>query len=214
MATARPGRGTASVRHRMCCPSPPRSLRSRRNLHGSSRNRAHEARRDAKANPYTMDLDKNPANYQSLSPLTFLERAAFDVSQDISPILHGEQRITYAEFYARTRRLASALAQARDRARRYGRGDRAEHSADARCALRRDDDGRRLERDQLPAERARNRLHSRSRRGEGFDRRQGIRRAGARGAEAVQGQALRHRHRRCGVRRRRVDRRDGIRGVS
>ena len=29
-----------------------------------------------KANSYTMDLDKNPANYQSLSPLTFLERLA------------------------------------------------------------------------------------------------------------------------------------------
>ena len=28
------------------------------------------------ANPYEQDLDKNPANFQPLTPLTFLERAA------------------------------------------------------------------------------------------------------------------------------------------
>ena len=56
------------------------------------------------------DLDKNPANYQSLSPLTFLERAAFTFPKHVA-ILHGEQRITYEEFYARTRRLASALSR-------------------------------------------------------------------------------------------------------
>ena len=63
-----------------------------------------------KANPYTMDLDKNPANYQSLSPLTFLERAASTFPKTIA-VIHGERRIDYAEFYVRTRRLASALAQ-------------------------------------------------------------------------------------------------------
>ena len=63
-----------------------------------------------KGNPYTHDLDKNPANYQSLSPLTFLERAAFTFPKTVA-IIHGKQRITYEEFYARTRRLASALAK-------------------------------------------------------------------------------------------------------
>ncbi len=63
-----------------------------------------------KANPYTMDLDKNPANYQSLSPLTFLERAASTFPKTIA-VIHGERRISYEDFYARTRRLASALAK-------------------------------------------------------------------------------------------------------
>jgi len=61
-------------------------------------------------NAYSRDLDKNEANYQSLSPLTFLERAAFTFPQHVA-ILHGDQRFTYAEFYARTRRLASALSR-------------------------------------------------------------------------------------------------------
>ncbi|MEQ1754869.1 MAG: acyl-CoA synthetase [Micropepsaceae bacterium] len=71
----------------------------------------------AKRSPYEMDLDKNPANYQPLSPLTFLERAAF-VFPDTIAILHGEQKFTYAQFYARCRRLASALAK-----REIGIGD-------------------------------------------------------------------------------------------
>lgn len=61
-------------------------------------------------NPYEMDLDKNPANYQPLSPLTFLERAAF-VFPQTTAIIHGEQRFTYAEFYTRCRRLASSLSK-------------------------------------------------------------------------------------------------------
>jgi len=28
------------------------------------------------SNPYDVDLDRNPANFQPLTPLTFLERAA------------------------------------------------------------------------------------------------------------------------------------------
>jgi len=71
----------------------------------------HEAKPSkANANPYTRDLDKNPANYQSLSPLTFLERAASTFPKTVA-IIHGDRRITYEEFYARTRRLASALAK-------------------------------------------------------------------------------------------------------
>jgi fatty-acyl-CoA synthase len=61
------------------------------------------------SNPYAQHLDKRPANFQPLSPLPFLERAAAVHPQHIA-IVHGTQRVTYAEFYARTRRLASALA--------------------------------------------------------------------------------------------------------
>ncbi len=64
----------------------------------------------AKGHPYSTDLDRNPANYQSLSPLIFLERAAFVFPKHVA-IIHGAQRISYEEFYARTRRLASALSR-------------------------------------------------------------------------------------------------------
>lgn len=63
-----------------------------------------------KRNPYEMDLDKNPANYQPLSPLTFLERAAFVYPKTVA-IIHGDLRITYDAFYVRCRRLASALSK-------------------------------------------------------------------------------------------------------
>jgi len=60
--------------------------------------------------PYDTDLDRNPANFQPLTPLGFLERAAA-VFPDYTAIIHGQLRRSYAEFYARTRRLASALAK-------------------------------------------------------------------------------------------------------
>lgn len=60
--------------------------------------------------PYDTDLDRNPANHQPLTPLGFLERAA-SVFPARTAIIHGPLRRSYAEFYARTRRLASALAK-------------------------------------------------------------------------------------------------------
>lgn len=61
-------------------------------------------------NPYNTGLDRNPANHQPLTPLTFLERAA-SVFPDHTAIIHGPLRRSYAEFYTRARRLASALAK-------------------------------------------------------------------------------------------------------
>jgi fatty-acyl-CoA synthase len=58
--------------------------------------------------PYDTDLDKNPANFVALSPLGFLERAAAVYPTRIS-VVHGKTRHTWAETYARCRRLASAL---------------------------------------------------------------------------------------------------------
>ena len=66
---------------------------------------------------YDTGLDRTPANHQSLTPLGFLERAA-SVFPDHTAIVHGALRRSYAEFYARSRRLASALS-----ARGMGRGD-------------------------------------------------------------------------------------------
>jgi fatty-acyl-CoA synthase len=60
--------------------------------------------------PYDIDLDRNPANFQPLTPLSLLERAAA-VFPHRTAIIHGKLRRNYAEFYARARRLASALAQ-------------------------------------------------------------------------------------------------------
>jgi fatty-acyl-CoA synthase len=59
---------------------------------------------------YDLDLDRNPANFQPLTPLGFLERAAA-VFPEHPAIVHGPMRRSYAEFYARARRLASALAK-------------------------------------------------------------------------------------------------------
>ena len=68
-------------------------------------------------NQYETDLDRNPANYQPLTPLTFLDRAA-KVFPDRTAIIHGGTTYTYADFYARSRKLASAIAS-----RGLGRGD-------------------------------------------------------------------------------------------
>ncbi|WP_428698448.1 acyl-CoA synthetase [Stappia sp.] len=68
-------------------------------------------------NPYMRDLGKTTANHTPLSPLSFLARAAH-VFPAQTAIVHGRQRFSYAEFYARSRRLASALA-----ARGIGKND-------------------------------------------------------------------------------------------
>jgi fatty-acyl-CoA synthase len=60
--------------------------------------------------PYDTDLDRNAANYQPLTPITFLERAA-KTFPDRTAIVHNAQKFTYAEFYTRARKLASALAK-------------------------------------------------------------------------------------------------------
>jgi len=59
---------------------------------------------------YNQDLDKTPANYVPLTPLTFLERSAYVYPDRIS-IIHGKRRYTWAETYKRARQLASALSK-------------------------------------------------------------------------------------------------------
>jgi fatty-acyl-CoA synthase len=67
------------------------------------------------ASPYSIDLDKNAANFTPLSPLTFIERAA-SVYPERTAVIYGELRRNWADTYARCRRFASAL-------RRRGVGD-------------------------------------------------------------------------------------------
>lgn len=67
--------------------------------------------------PYDHGLDQNQANYQPLTPLAFLERAA-TVFPDHIAVIHGDLQINYADFHSRCRKFSSVLA-----ARGIGRGD-------------------------------------------------------------------------------------------
>lgn len=60
--------------------------------------------------PYESGLERNPANFQPLTPLSFLARAA-SVHPAETAIVHGRQRFSYSEFYSRSKQLASALNQ-------------------------------------------------------------------------------------------------------
>jgi fatty-acyl-CoA synthase len=66
---------------------------------------------------YEQGLERNPANYAPLTPLSFIERAATVYPERLATIYENERR-TWRETYARARRLASALAR-----RGIGRGD-------------------------------------------------------------------------------------------
>jgi len=64
----------------------------------------------SRVNPYTIGLDRNSANYVPLSPVSFLARAA-EVYPSQTAVIHGEQRLDWAQVYGRSRRLASALSR-------------------------------------------------------------------------------------------------------
>jgi fatty-acyl-CoA synthase len=57
------------------------------------------------------ELRKRAANFVPLCPVSFLARAAAFFGDRIA-IVHGEQRYTYRQFYARARQLAHALTKA------------------------------------------------------------------------------------------------------
>jgi fatty-acyl-CoA synthase len=65
-------------------------------------------------NPYNLGLERNPANYVPLSPLSFLKRVA-TVYPERTAVVHGGRHWTWQHVYVRTRRVASAL-------RRHGVG--------------------------------------------------------------------------------------------
>jgi fatty-acyl-CoA synthase len=71
----------------------------------------------ATTNPYEDGLPQIPANYAPLTPLSFLARTA-GVYPERTAVIHGDTHYTWAETYARCRRLASALA-----GRGIGKGD-------------------------------------------------------------------------------------------
>jgi fatty-acyl-CoA synthase len=60
------------------------------------------------AHSYNTHLDKNAANFTPLTPLSFLDKAAY-VYPNRTAVVHGAERYTWKEEYARCRKLASAL---------------------------------------------------------------------------------------------------------
>src|SRR5256886_13898102 len=65
---------------------------------------------------YDQDLDKNPANYVALSPVSFVERSA-EVFADLPAVIHGRRRYLWRDTRERAARPAAALP-----APRAGRG--------------------------------------------------------------------------------------------
>jgi fatty-acyl-CoA synthase len=57
---------------------------------------------------YDRDLDRNPANYVPLTPVSFVERSA-EVYADLPAVVHGARRYTWAQCRERSARLAAAL---------------------------------------------------------------------------------------------------------
>src|SRR2546430_8786507 len=57
---------------------------------------------------YDQDLDKNPANYVALSPVSFVERSA-EVFADLPAVVHGRRRYLWRDTRERAARLAAAL---------------------------------------------------------------------------------------------------------
>jgi len=66
---------------------------------------------------FDTNLQQQNANFEPLSPVSFLRRAA-QVAPTHTAIVHGDRRYTYAQFYERSCRLASALSK-----RGIGQGD-------------------------------------------------------------------------------------------
>jgi hypothetical protein len=163
---------------------------------------------------YDQDLDKVPANHVPLSPLSFIERAASVYPHRLA-VVHNNAHYTWAETFARCRRLASALEQ-----RGIGKGDTVAAMLTniprftSRCSACRCHRCR-AEPAQHPARRRSDRLHSGPRRSEGrADRPTGSSRRHEGRAGQGEGQAAGHRHRGRSRAQAMKARRDRIRGAA
>ena len=57
---------------------------------------------------FEQHLDKNPANFVALSPVSFVERSA-EVFADLEAVIHGQRRYNWGQLRDRSARLAAAL---------------------------------------------------------------------------------------------------------
>ena len=57
---------------------------------------------------YDDHLDRSPANFVALSPVSFVERSA-EVFGDLEAVVHGRRRYTWRQTRDRSARLAAAL---------------------------------------------------------------------------------------------------------
>jgi len=57
---------------------------------------------------YDQHLDRNPANFTALSPVSFVERSA-EIFADLPAVVHGARRYNWAQVRERSARLAAAL---------------------------------------------------------------------------------------------------------
>src|SRR5690348_16184942 len=96
-AAKAPARPVAASRTARAPAPPPRKSLARRGAVTAARTATRIAPGGSR-NPYDTDLDKNPANFQALTPITFLERAA-KVYPERTAIVHGKSRFTYAQWY-------------------------------------------------------------------------------------------------------------------
>jgi len=108
MAKTKPAR--AAARRSKARPNKPRAALARPT--GAARKGAAARRRPAARarGDLWASLKPNAANFAPLTPVSFLPRSA-ELHPDRVAVIHGTRRFTYAEFFARARRLASALAR-------------------------------------------------------------------------------------------------------
>jgi len=59
---------------------------------------------------FEQDLEQNRANFEPLSPVSFLRRAA-EIAPNRIAIIDGNRKFSYSEFWTRSNRLAAALSQ-------------------------------------------------------------------------------------------------------
>jgi fatty-acyl-CoA synthase len=110
MASEKPARATARR-------NKPRAAAKRAALRKRVSGRQARPARSQPTGDLWSGLKPNAANFAPLTPLSFLARSA-EIHPDRTAVVHGSRRFSYAELYARSRRLASALARAG-----VGRGD-------------------------------------------------------------------------------------------
>ena len=67
---------------------------------------------------FEKNLDKNPANFVPLTPLTFLERAK-DIYPNYEALVYEDRKYTWLDIYKRCTQFASALEKNWNYQRRY-----------------------------------------------------------------------------------------------